>query len=42
MIATNEPLRYYFAGLGIAAFEYTHIDTNAIADFTALSLKYVA
>lgn len=40
MISTSTPLRYYFAGLSVAVYEYVHIDANVILDSTALCLKY--
>jgi len=40
LISTNNPLRYYFAGLSVAVYEYVHIDANIILDATALCLKY--
>jgi hypothetical protein len=42
MIATNTPLKYYFAGTSISVYEYIHIDANVILDSTALCLKYHA
>lgn len=40
MIATTNPLKYYFAGLSVSGYEYIHVDANVILDATALTLKY--
>jgi len=40
MISTSNPLKYFFAGLSVSAYEYIHVDANVILDSTALSLKY--
>ena len=42
MIATNSPLKYYFAGTSISVYEYIHIDSNVILDSNVLCLKYHA
>jgi WD40 repeat protein len=40
MVASTSPLRYFFGGLAVAAYEYIHIDANVILDSTVLCLKY--
>ena len=40
MIATNNPLKYYFAGTSVSVYEYIHIDSNVILDSNVLCLKY--
>lgn len=40
MIATNKPLRYFFGGSSVVAYEYVHIDANVIMDSNILCLKY--
>ena len=40
MIATQHPLRYFFGGFAVSAFEYVHIDANVIQDTNILSLHH--
>ena len=40
MISTTHPLRYYFGGTSVVAYEYVHIDANVILDSTVLCLIY--
>lgn len=39
-MSTTNPLKYYFGGTAVSAYDYIHIDANIIQDSTALCLKY--
>lgn len=40
LMASTNPLKYFFGGTAVSAYEYIHIDANVIQDSTALCLKY--
>ena len=40
MVSNASPLRYFFGGFGVIAYEYIHIDANVVSDSNALGLKY--
>ena len=42
MISTATPLRFYFAGTAVAAYEYVHTDANVILDSSILALRYLS
>lgn len=42
MIALTQPLRYYFGGVGIAGYQYVHVDSNPLQDAPLLSLHHRA
>ena len=40
MISTQHPLRYFFGGFDVVAYQYVHIDANVIQDSGILALEY--